>query len=360
MDKFIVKNSFMSHIRIYIPGANEYPLEKAERWAERYYQGLRHTSAQQRKAVPNQKAFFEKIAQPILDKFRYLTEPEFKDFVSRKGRDWEDIYARMKFRLLDPKTARKYFKNIRKTYQVKDGVKAKDIKDWLPYAAANYAMEMTFGAWRYLGSIDGQGEGAFVLASEWLTGKTDCLNFFRDKDQRLQGHSILITTAERASEFRRALRNKLARAVMIIDIYNYAPEMVKEQNDRINEFVNGFIRPEITPFSAAGDSYINFVVLSDTAKLRQSQELRELRYRICRHFFDKPSLQNLLIAPEYMNPVRKNCDNGSSLKYSSYNKTILSNGVNRIIPSLVPTLIGNPDYPLCVDMYLDIKVVARH
>ncbi|MFH0889237.1 MAG: hypothetical protein V1871_08540 [Planctomycetota bacterium] len=333
----------LTYIRIYIPGHNEYPLEKAERWAERYYQGLRHTSAQQRKAVPNQKAFFEKIAQPILDKFRYLTEPEFKDFVSRKGRDWEDIYARMKYRLLDPRTARKYLKYTKKAYQVKDGVKAKDIKDWLPYAAANYAMEMTFGAWRYLGPISDSGEGAFVLVSEWLTGKTDCLNFLRDKDQRLQGHSVLITAPERASEFRRALRNKLAHAVMIIDIYNYAQDEVKKQNDRINEFVNGFIRPEITPFSIDGDSsrnnrdsahasHINFVVLPETAKLRQSQELRELRYRICRHFFDKPSLQNLLIAPEYM---------------------------NRIIPSLVPTLIGNPDYPLCVDMYLDIKVILN-
>lgn len=329
----MVKNSFVSHIRIYIPGVNEYPLEKAERWAEQYYQGLRHTSAQQRKAIPNQKAFFEKIAQPILDKFSYLTKPELKGLVSQKGRDCEDIYARMKYRLLDPKTARKYFKYTKKAYQVKDGVKAKGIKDWLPYSAANYAMEMTFGAWRYLGPIDGQGEGAFVLASEWLTGRTDCLNFFRDKDQRLQGHPILITTPERASEFRRALRNKLAQAVMIIDVFNYAQDKVNEQNDKINEFVNGFIRPEVMPFMTDGGSNINFVVLPETAKLRQGQELRELRYRICKHFFDKPSLQNLLIAPEYM---------------------------NRIIPSLVPTLIGNPDYQLCVDMYLDIKVVARH
>jgi len=337
------ENSFLSHTRIYIPGYNEYPLEKAERWAERYYQGLRHTSAQQRKAIPTQKAFFERIARPNLDWFRMFTQPEFKGIISRKGRDWEDIYARMKSKLLSPKTARKYLKYTKKAYQVKDGIKAKDIKDWLPHTAANYAMEMTFGAWRYLGTIDGQGEGAFVLASEWLTGRNDCLNFFRDKDQRLQGHPILITAPERASEFRMALRNKLAQAVMIIDVCNYASDKVKKQNDKINELVNGFIRPEIMPFSAEGgsasggktdgDSHINFVVLPETAKLRQGQELRELRYRICKHFFDKPSLQNLLIAPEYM---------------------------NRIIPSLVPTLIGNPDYQLCADMYLDIKVVARH
>jgi hypothetical protein len=235
----------------------------------------------------------------------------------------------MKSKLLDRKTARKYFKNTQKTYQVKDGVKAKGIKDWLPYGAADYALEMTFGAWRYLGPINDQGEGAFVLVSEWLTGKTDCLNFFRDKDQRLQGHPVLITAPERASEFRRALRNKLARAVLIIDAYNYAMDETKNQNDNINEFVNGFIRSEVQPFKRDGDSHINFVVLPETAKLRECNELRKLRYRIYNHFFDRPPLQ----APEYL---------------------------NRIIPSRVPNLIGHPDYPLCVDMYLDIKVVARH
>jgi hypothetical protein len=325
----MAEKSFLSHIRIYMPGYNEYPLEKAERWAQAYYQGLRHTSAQQRKAIPTQKAFFDKIAQPILDKFKHFTGPEFKDLVSQKGRTFEDIYERMKYKLLNPRTARKYLKYTRKVYQVKDGVKAKGIKDWLPYAGANYALEMTFGTWRYLGPINGQGEGAFVLASEWLTGKADCLNFFRDKDQRLQGHPVLITVPERASEFRKALRNKLAQTVMIIDVYNYAQDKVREQNDKINEFVNGFIQPEIEPFKTNGDSHINFAVLPETAKLRECEELRELRYRICRHFFDKPSLHNLLIVPEYM---------------------------NRIIPSLVPTLMGHPDYPLCVDMCLDIKV----
>ncbi|MFH1231352.1 MAG: hypothetical protein V1709_07650 [Planctomycetota bacterium] len=357
----MAEKSFSSYIRIYIPGYNEYPLEKAERWVERYYQGLRHTSAQQRRAIPNQKAFFDKIAQPILDKFSRLMGPGFKGIISQKGRDWEDIYEIMKYKLFNPRTARKYLRHTKKAYQVKDGVKAKDIKDWLPYAGANYAMEMTFGAWRYLGPIypvrsehrqdgrtitesnpmalnasngvDGQGEGAFVLASEWLTGKTDCLNFFRDKDQRLQGHPVLITAPERASEFRRALRNKLAQAVMIIDVYNYAPDAVKKQNDKINEFVNGFIRPEIRPFSPDGDSSVNFAVLPETARLRECQELREMCYRICRHFLDETVARRRLIPPEY---------------------------VSKIIPSFVHTLIGHPDYPLCVDMHLDIRVVAKH
>ena len=311
---------------------NEYPLEKAENWAKKYEQGLRHTLAQQRKVIPTQKAFFEKVARPILDKFQYLTGPEFNGVVSRKGRNGEDIYARMKDRLLDRKTARKYFRNTRMAYQTRDGIEAKRIKDWLPYAAAYYAMEMTFGAWRYLGSINSIGEGAFVLAGEWLTGRMDCLNFFRDKDERVQGHPVLITPAERASEFRKALRNKLAQAVAIIDIFNYDPNKVREQNDKINQFVNGFALPEIMPFSFEGASHINFVVLSQTARLRRSRELSEIRYRICRHFLDETVASRQLILPEY---------------------------VNKIIPVFVHTLIGHPDYSVCVDMCLDIKV-AKH
>ena len=158
----MAENRLLSHIRIYIPMVNEYPLEKAENWAKKYEQGLSHTLAQQRKAIPTQKAFFEKVARPILDKFQYLTDPEFNGVVSRKGRTGEDIYARMKDRLLDHKTARKYFRNTKMAYQTRDGVDAKRIKDWLPYAAAYYAMEMTFGAWRFLGPIQHRGRGAFA------------------------------------------------------------------------------------------------------------------------------------------------------------------------------------------------------
>ena len=342
---------------------NEYPLEKAENWAKKYEQGLSHTLAQQRKAIPNQKAFFEKVARPILDGSKYWISPEFNGVVSRKGRTGEDIYARMKDRLLDRKTARKYFRNTKMAYQTRDGVDAKRIKDWLPYAAAYYAMEMTFGAWRYLGPLPEEypavrrdlrgsnapeftlsvtnvsltaskiGEGAFVLAGEWLTGRMDCLNFFRDKDERLQGHPIMITAPERASEFRQALRNKLARAVAIIDIFNYAPDKVREQNDKINEFINGFIRSEIQPFRAEGDSCVNLVVLPKTARLRRGRELSEMRYRICRHFLDETVARRQLILPEY---------------------------VNNIIPSFVHTLIGHQDYSLCVDMRLDVKVAMRN
>ena len=328
----MTENSYLSYIRIYIPMVNEYPLEKAENWAKKYEQGLSHTLAQQRKAIPNQKAFFEKVARPILDGSKYWISPECNGVVSRKGRTGEDIYARMKDRLLDRKTARKYFRNTQLAYQTRDGIEAKRIKDWLPYAAAYYAMEMTFGAWRYLGPINSIGEGAFVLAGEWLTGRMDCLNFFRDKDERVQGHPVLITAPERASEFRKALRNKLARCVAIIDIFNYAPDKVREENDKINDFINGFALPEIKPFKTEGGSNINFVVLPETAKLRRSRELSELRYRICRNFLDEAIARNQLIPPAYD---------------------------NRIIPSLVHTLIGHPDYSLCVDMRLDVKVTLK-
>ncbi|MEW6026215.1 MAG: hypothetical protein AB1599_02825 [Planctomycetota bacterium] len=326
------KNRSKSHIRVFIPAVNEYPREKAENWAKKYEQGLRHTLAQQRKAVPNQKAFFEKIARPILEGSKYWVSPEVSGVISQKGRTGKEIYERMEAKLFSRKTAWKYFRNTNLAYKTRDGIEAKKIKDWLPYAAAYYAIEMTFGAWRYLGSINDTGEGAFVLASEWLTGRMDCLNFFRDQDERLQGHPVLITAPERASEFRRGLRNKLARAVMILDIFNCSANAVSEQNDQINEFVNGFIRTEIMPFKTDGNSHINFTVLPETARLRDCRELRELRYRLCRHFLDETVSNKQLVPPLYE---------------------------NRIIPSLVHTLIGHPDYPVCVDMYLDIKVAPR-
>ncbi|MEW6026797.1 MAG: hypothetical protein AB1599_05860 [Planctomycetota bacterium] len=321
------KSAFLSHIRIYIPGYNEYPLYKARRWTEKYEQGLRHTYSQQRKAIPNQNAFFEKIAQPNLDWYRMFTKPEFKHLVSQRDRTWDDIYYIMENKLRQPKTAHKYLKNTRKAY--KDEVRAGLLKDYLPYAAAYYAIEMTFGAWRYLGSINESGEGAFVLASEWLTGRMDCLNFFRDQDERLQGHPALITAPERASEFRKALRNKLSQSVTMIDVFNYGQDRVRKENDRINEFVNGFLKTEMKPFKTDGESHINFTVLPETSKLRRGPELNQVRYRICREFLDETIAQRQLIPPDYL---------------------------NKLVPEFIHTLVGSPEYPLCVDMRLDIKV----
>ena len=107
---------------------------------------------------------------------------------------------------------------------------------------------------------------------------------------------------------------------------------VREQNDKINEFVNGFINSEIQPFRAEGDSCVNLVVLPKTARLRQGRELSELRYRICRRFLDETVARRQLILPEY---------------------------VHKIIPDFVHTLIGHPDYSLCVDMCLDVKMALK-
>ncbi|MDI6788885.1 MAG: hypothetical protein QME51_10980 [Planctomycetota bacterium] len=318
---------YSSHIRVYIPAYNEFPKEKAQKWADSYYKRIPHIRVALRKKVRFQKAYRKEIAQPLIEAYQKIFGDSNLNRKPWRGHTQEHMIQALIYEILSRESARNYLRNLDKAYGIKDGVRAPRLKKRLPFYAAYYALKMTFRNWRYLGPIDGQGEGGFVLAGEWLTGRMDCLGFFRDKDQRLQGHPVLITAPERASKFRLALRNKLAFSLTRIDNSNHAPDVVREQNDGFNEFVNDFIRPEIEPFRSDGDSHINFVVLPETAKSFWCKEFRELSYKICRQFFDK----RLRATEEW---------------------------VDKIDPSIIPTFIGRQElkYRVRADMYLDIKV----
>lgn len=361
----MLEEKLISHIKIYIPAFNEFPLDKAKKWAKNYYRSIWHIRGQGRKSVSSQKDYREKVAKPLIDECQKMMDAISKDnpdWRSTHGHSPEDIMAMMKYKMLSRRSAHKYLQGLDKAFGTKDGVRAKDIKDRLNLYASDYAQKMTFGTWRYLGPINpvrsehnrdnrtitksnplaldasngvnGQGKGAFVIAGYWLTGNPQTPEFLREKDEIVNGPPILITAPSRKGLFQRQLCAELARSIVLIDNSNYALHRIKEQNDRINQWVNDFVSDEFVSFSTDGPSHIDFVTIPKTAELFHSERLQKVRDNIHAYFLRKK--------PEKEQPVRDNQPNASPPA-----------------PMMAGDLIGDNKLPICMDMYLDVQVSTK-
>lgn len=138
-----MKNSGISHIMFFLPKFNLIPFEEVKNWADRYYQRLSHTNAQRKKSIRTHKDFKEKIGQPTIDATSQFISPDFR---SRSGLTHDTIIGKLKDKMLDNTTSRKYQEKIERSYETIGGVPARRIKDKLDLGSNNYAREMTFGA----------------------------------------------------------------------------------------------------------------------------------------------------------------------------------------------------------------------
>jgi len=322
-------NKVISHILIFIPKFNEIPFELVKQWADRYYHQARHTSAQRKKAIHTVKNFKEKIAQPTIDIMKQFIDP---DFVSRSGQNYDDIISKLEDKLLDNKTAHKYRDELDYAHRKIDGVPAKKIKDSLVIGSVHYALKMTFGAWRFIGPIDGKGKGAVILACEWLSGNQSTIQSLRNNDKIVRGSPILITDPKRQGQLRRLLRNQLIHSGQNISKEHYSPQIIKKENDIVNQLVNGFAKDEFEPFSTGGDSHIDFVLEPQSVIPADSRQVKEIEYKI--HSF--------LIGEEQAKNLRE--------------KWIEKDYHYHLNPQ---DYIGNPKKPAYFDMHLDIQVSIK-
>lgn len=313
----------LTHLKVFIPKYNEYPLDKAQRWADKYYARTRHISGHRRQAVRTQKAVKEKVIKPLFKAFERMLN---KNFVSKSGLTARAILNKMKDSL-DKKGGKKYLDNLERAHRKIDGVPAKYIKDRLPLGAANYAQKMTFGIWRLTGPLDKTGKGALNIVLDWLTGITTTPKFLRKQDEAAAGSPELITTPGRQGRFNRQLRSYLMHAFALICQSNYQTEVLKEQNDRVNQLINKFIRKDFVPFTTAGLSHLDFVLYPETAELSNSSRSNEIRNKINEFFLGKKAI-----------PLPRSVTFG------------------KVKPS---NFIGHLLQPIHLDMYLDLQVTKK-
>ncbi|MEK7310313.1 MAG: hypothetical protein AAB038_05800 [Planctomycetota bacterium] len=285
-----MENEAICALRVFLPGVNEFPIEQARHWAESYYRVIKSTGKSLLKSIPDAATFRRKLGRPVI---RLIDEYINPDFVTRSGRDKQAIMDKLIARFHDRKTARKYFNNVKRAYRTVKGIPAKRIKDSLSFSAAEYALKMTFGAWRFLGPIQGQGRGAFALAEAYLCGQLKASSLARPQDEITINQSVCLTTPARVNEFRMKLHNQLMHSAANIIDRRYADRVIRAENDAINRLINKFARKEFVPFSSGGSSHIDFVVHPDSIVPDDSLEIADIKYRIYESFLGQKMADHL-------------------------------------------------------------------
>jgi hypothetical protein len=331
--------SVSSHLLVYIPAYNKYPLDKARKMFEGYAERSERMRAARQKAIPTFEEYIEKIAKPRLEAFIKSLNPEF---VSRAGLTAEQIIRKQREKLFSSTAYENYIKDI----------PVEQILDKIPLNAAKYATKMTFGDWRLVGSLTTGGASAMKIVLGWLDGNLPeparmtirsggltsgqagkkITSAFRRQDKLIQGEPVLVTLPERIGEFKRELRTLLRRVLDIIQCAHYAPSVVAKQNDRLNQFMNDYRCPELEPFSTGGVSHIDFIVVRESVIPADSKEVKEIEYKIYSFFIGEAKAKHIRatsIEKEYHYPLNPD------------------------------DYIGNPNQKAYFDMYLDIQVAGK-
>ena len=321
--------NLLLHIRIFIPAYNELPLKKAQEWADRYYSQARHTSGRRRNAIRTQKDFQEKMAKPIIEATQGFINP---NFVSRSGLTAKNIANKMKNKLLDKKTADKYLKGLDRTFRKVDGISAKNIRDKLPLGAADYCLKMTFGPWRLTGPPNDTTKSPITLTENFLTSEQDILEFLRDKDRLINGKPTFITEPQNRGRFKMEFHNRLMRGFNNICELNYSPDVIKEENEAINQLTNNFLSDKFVRFDSGGGSHIDFVIIPESVMPYDSPMICDIKYKIYHYFLGE-----------------KMADHLRSVWIETH----------RVVAVNPNDYIGSYDKSAYFDMYLDIRVMGK-
>ncbi|MBI4712571.1 MAG: hypothetical protein HY762_04630 [Planctomycetes bacterium] len=286
----ISEENVLSALLIYLPAVNEFPLANARKWAEGVYKQACHTSGRRRQAIHTLKDYRQKLAQPALE-HGLKAIPD--GFISKSGLSAETIRRLMRARMLSAQAGHKYMDKLDKAFRVKDGISAKKLKDGLPFGAADYAVKMTFGNWRFIGPAGTGEQSPLFIAVNWLNGNQKTVNYLRAKDKLVKGGPLIIAEPDKTGRFKMQLRAQLMRSANIISACNYAADIISDQNDRLNQLVNRFARPDLAPFVSGGASHLDFVIIPASIEPDDSPKIRDILYRIYAHFLGQATADGL-------------------------------------------------------------------
>lgn len=269
-----MENNILLHLKVYIPRFNLFPFEKAKNWAEETYLKAENTKKQLLKSVPDAETLKKKIAQPLFDTTQKLISP---GFVSKSGLSTEIILKRMKAKLESKEFTKKYRKAVKQGFRNIN-------KETLDYSAAEYALAMTFGAWRFIGPIEDKDKGACKVVETFFSRTSDAQQLLREKDELLVGEPLLIGETKKQGVFKRKLHNQLMSSGQVITDCNYDEEVINSENNKINNALNEFIRNDIAPFSNTGWSHLDFIVKPENVEYSDSPVIRNIMYKIYKYF----------------------------------------------------------------------------
>lgn len=279
---------------------------------------LAHSKSGQRKAAPTYEEYRENIAQPQLDGFIKMLNPEF---VSRAGLTRDEIISNFRDKAFDRSAYENYIKKLSPRQITR-------IIESLPAKSADEVRRKVFKQWPLVGPLTKDGVSALKIILGWLGGDAKAAGLIRPKDKLLQGGPAPVLSGN----FKRKLWTLLTRALDIIQCGHYDPTVVSGQNDRLNQFVNSYLCPDFVPFTAGGASHIDFVVVPETVTPADSKEVLDIKYKINAFFLGQAKAKDTrasMIEKDYPGPLNPD------------------------------EYIGNPDKKAYFDMFLDIRVSVK-
>ncbi|MBI4711912.1 MAG: hypothetical protein HY762_01195, partial [Planctomycetes bacterium] len=198
--------------------------------------------------------FRKKIARPALKGYAPAIRP---DILTKHKRTGKRVLEMLKNKLLKTDTARRYFANVKKTFQTVKGVPAQRFirkleseGRWYGESLARYLLPFT--------GLKGVFKGLAPLAVMWLTGNKEFWKYFRRGYPDIKEEPIMITGPDKKAEFSRALHNRLIQAGSQLVATDWDAELIRSENDLNNELVNKYITDEFVRFSTGGASHIDF------------------------------------------------------------------------------------------------------
>jgi len=101
--------------------------------------------------------------------------------------------------------------------------------------------------------------GVGPFAARWLTGDKKARNELTPADELVIGQPVMITAPEKVHPFRNKFIARIVSAGSQLTISPLDESVRKDQNDRINQLVQAYASPDLSPFTTGGKSHIDFI-----------------------------------------------------------------------------------------------------
>jgi len=241
-------------IAVIIPDAP--PLQYMADWIKFYTKSAPEMAKALEESIPNFRAYFEKIVKPGIDTMKGWIP---KDYRSKHGRTYQDIINTAETNARE--SYKKWREKLKRLLETVDGEEAKRLREKIEYKA----YEACLRAAQISMPFEGYGtevRGVASFAARWLSGDETAKALITDRDKVLAGGPVLITTEERASNFRNKFIQRIKEAGSpIMTSLHFDSEVLQAENDKTNELVNKFLADGFAKFSTGGESHTDFMVI---------------------------------------------------------------------------------------------------
>ena len=234
---------FIFKTRLVAPYFTVIPPEIRDKWVNGSKKAVPKTYKGLKKAIKTKKDFDEKIGEPVKKTIASFFNPEW---TSKHGLTYNDIINKTRDSLAD--AGKRYFKSRQAVYE------SGKYEEKLEFGQKEYARKWC----KYLGPLRGYKAGHILglstMAIMALTGAKGLVDYLKEREVKVEGQPIVITTPEKLNKFRRMLDSRIVHWGSEIITQGYEEHIIKRANEEINRLVNEYLKEGIISFSPAGDS----------------------------------------------------------------------------------------------------------